>query len=345
MTPKQDIREISSSEVKQFLTDKGEKAFRAKQIDEWLWAKGARSFEQMTNLSKGLRAALNEHFSLHSIEEAREQKSSDKTIKTAYRLHDGALIESVLIPSRERMTACISSQVGCAMGCNFCATGQMKYVRDLTAGEIFDQVVATARLAGREYTAHLANVVLMGMGEPLLNYDNVLRAIEKMTSEKGLAMSPRRITLSTAGIIKGIRRLADDQVRFGLAVSIHTANEEKRTRLMPLNKSNPLSELSKAVRYFYEKTQSRVTFEYLLLGGFNDSREDAKELAEFCKIVPCKVNLIEYNPVPGLSFKKPQRDKTTAFLEFLQGRNMIANLRFSKGADIDAACGQLANRQ
>jgi len=339
----QDIRNLSLKDIENFFIENNEKAFRAKQVYEWLWQKHASSFNEMTNISKDIRTLLSQNFSLNKIKIKTLQKSSDKTIKTAFELSDGNIIEGVLIPAKDRATACISSQVGCKLGCKFCATGHLGFTRNLTVAEIYDQVVVIKQQAEGN-NLHFSNIVLMGMGEPLLNYDNVMSAIELITSKLGLAMSNSRITLSTSGINKMIRKLADDNVRFKLAVSLHSANNEKRSRLMPINETNPLNELAQALKYFYDKTQSRITFEYLLIKDINDGMNDAKELAVFCKNVPCKINLIEYNPIDSSSFKRSTKEKTEAFANYLESKNIIVNIRRSRGKDIDAACGQLANK-
>jgi 23S rRNA (adenine2503-C2)-methyltransferase len=252
-------------------------------------------------------------------------------------------VEGVLIPEKQRITACISSQVGCALNCKFCATGQLGYKRDLGFDEIFDEYVLLNELSLTSFFLPLTSVVYMGMGEPLMNYDNVLKSIDKLTSADGLGISPRRITLSTVGIPSGIKKLADDKIKFNLAVSLHSASDLKRTSLAPVNKKYPLTELSEAIKYFHKITQSRITYEYLMLRGINDSIADARELAQFCRISPCKINLIEYNnnEIPG--FSKSDPGKTKAFAEYLKRLNLVVNIRRSRGSDIKAACGQLAN--
>jgi 23S rRNA (adenine2503-C2)-methyltransferase len=342
---RQDILTLSLDEIKVFLTKTGEKAFRAKQIYEWLWKKPVNSFEKMTNLSKDLRSLLNENFIIQAVEIDDQQISKDKTIKLAFRLQDGALVEGVLIPSEDRSTACISSQVGCNLGCEFCATGKLGLMRNLSIGEIFFQVVEIMNLAREKYDLPLTNIVLMGMGEPLLNYDNVLKAMAMVSSESGLGMSPQRITLSTVGLPRMIKKLADDKVRFNLAISLHSANDKKRSSFMPVNNRNNLGELSEAIKYFNEKTGQRVTFEYLLMEGLNDSLNDAKELAEYCKQFPIKINIIEYNSTGDKRFKKSSNEAFDQFVTFLKGRNMIVNVRRSRGMDIAAACGQLAGKK
>ncbi|MEZ4903043.1 MAG: 23S rRNA (adenine(2503)-C(2))-methyltransferase RlmN [Spirosomataceae bacterium] len=344
-TPKQDIRKLNTAQLKAWLLQQGEQGFRAKQIAEWLWKKSATSFEEMTNLSLKTRELLAEHFEIRAIATAQSQKSSDGTVKSAFRLHDSHLIEGVLIPADDRMTACVSSQVGCSLTCKFCATGYMDRKRNLDAAEMYDQVVAIDRQAKENFDLPLTNIVYMGMGEPLLNYANVLESVEKITSPDGLGMSPKRITVSTAGIAKMIMKLGDDGVKFNLALSLHAANDQKRNQIMPINESNSLENLAEALRYFYQKTQNRITLEYIVFNNFNDTLQDAKELWEFTKKVPSKVNIIEYNPIAEADFKNTGVDKLTKFAKFLEEKGVIVNIRRSRGKDIDAACGQLANRE
>jgi 23S rRNA (adenine2503-C2)-methyltransferase len=341
---KKDIRKMSVEAIADDLTASGEKAFRAKQIYEWLWMKSAASFEEMTNLSKNLREWLDQNYCINRITIADKQLSSDRTIKVAFRLHDGNEVEGVLIPTENRMTACVSSQVGCSLSCKFCATGYLKRMRNLEAAEIYDQVVMIKELAETHYDMPLSNIVYMGMGEPLLNYKNMMESIEHITSEKGLFMSPKRITVSTAGISKMIKKLADDDAKFNLALSLHAANDEKRSKIMSINDSNNLPVLKEALEYYHSKTKNRVTFEYCVFNNFNDSLEDAKELWQFTKYVPAKVNLIEYNPIDQADFTNTDEDKLDKFAAFLEDRGVIVNVRRSRGKDIDAACGQLANK-
>ena len=341
---KKDIRQLSREELKDYFTQMGEKPFRAKQVYEWLWKKSVTDFDEMSNLSLALRDKLKQYFEIRYLTVASSQKSNDGTIKSVFKLADGAIVEGVLIPSGKRMTACISVQVGCSLACDFCATGKLKRVRNLNPDEIYDQVVLINRQAKREYGVSLTNIVYMGMGEPLLNYKNVLQSVEKITEDEGLGMSPKRITVSTAGIAKMIEKLADDEVRFNLALSLHAANDKKRSKIMEINESNSLEELAAALRYFHEKTGKRVTFEYIVFKDFNDTLEDARELAEFCKNVPCKVNIIEYNSIDGGKYQQADRKKVDDFAQFLEQRNIIVNIRRSRGKDIDAACGQLANK-
>lgn len=344
-TVKKDIRKLDLAAIKEFLTAQGEQAFRAKQIYEWLWKKSALSFDQMTNLSVGLRQKLMNHFVINPVQIDKQQLSADGTIKSAFRLFDHNLVEGVLIPADDRMTACVSSQVGCSLTCKFCATGYMERKRNLDAAEIYDQVVHIRNMAEAQYQTPLTNIVYMGMGEPLLNYANVLQSIEHITSPEGLNMAPKRITVSTAGIAKMIKKLGDDQVKFNLALSLHAANDVKRNQIMPINESNSLVALKEALQYFYKQTGTRVTYEYILFYNFNDTLDDARELYEFTKHTPCKVNIIEYNPIAEAAFTNTTEDSLTKFSRFLENKGVVVNVRRSRGKDIDAACGQLAGKK
>jgi 23S rRNA (adenine2503-C2)-methyltransferase len=344
VSEKKDIRAIELEGLRDFFVSQGDKPFRAKQVYEWLWKKSAISFEEMTNLSKATRDLLNEHFVIKAVKVSDHQKSSDGTIKNAFKLHDGNIVEGVLIPTTNRMTACISSQVGCSLTCKFCATGKLDRVRNLNADEIYDQVVLIRNQAMENYNQPLTNIVYMGMGEPLLNYKNMLQSVERITSPEGLNMSPSRITVSTAGISKMIKKLGDDGVKFNLAVSLHAANDEKRSKIMPINEQNSLESLAEALKYFHEKTGEKVTFEYIIFKDFNDAPQDAKELAEFCKHVPSKVNIIEYNPIEDGEFAQTTDQRLKVFTELLERKGIVVNVRRSRGKDIDAACGQLANK-
>lgn len=344
VTSKKNIRSLDKSALKEYLVSIGEKPFRASQIYDWMWKKGMHKFSEMRNLPPNLRETLAENFVIHKLTVDDAQKSSDGTLKSAFRLYDGNVVEGVLIPTKHRTTACISTQVGCSLSCAFCATGKMGRIRNLSADEIYDQVVEITKQSKKEYQSNLSNIVYMGMGEPLLNYSETLRSIEMITSKEGLGMSPKRITVSTAGIAKMIKKLGDDDVKFNLAISLHAATDEKRSTIMEINNENSLNSLSEALVYFYEKTGSRITFEYILFHDFNDGLDDAAALARFCRAFPVKINLIEYNPVEGVEFKKTIPERTDAFARFLEDKNMIVNVRRSRGKDIDAACGQLANK-
>ncbi|RYY36664.1 MAG: 23S rRNA (adenine(2503)-C(2))-methyltransferase RlmN [Sphingobacteriaceae bacterium] len=344
-TAKTDIRSLSLSQLQEHFTRMGEKSFRAKQVYEWLWKKSCFSFDEMSNISKELRTKLNDNFTINNVKINSFQLSGDKTIKNSFILHDNHLIEGVLIPTSERMTACVSSQVGCSLTCKFCATGYMERKRNLNPDEIYDQVVLIDKQARENYGIPLTNIVYMGMGEPLLNYANMMKSIEKITSEDGLNMAAKRITVSTAGIAKMIKKLGDDQVKFNLALSLHAANDEKRNTIMPINEQNSLKALAEALKYYYAKTKNPVTYEYIIFDGVNDGIQDAVELARFCKHLPCKVNIIEYNPIAFASYINAGEDKVEAFAEYLRKQGITTNLRRSRGKDIDAACGQLAIKE
>jgi 23S rRNA (adenine2503-C2)-methyltransferase len=341
---KKDIRKLGLPELKDYVSETGLPVFRAKQIWEWIWVKSAHTFEEMSNLSLLMRAQLAKDFDIFPISVQTDQKSNDGTIKLAFALHDKALVEGVLIPADDRMTACVSSQVGCSLSCKFCATGYMDRKRNLDPAEIYDQVVEIDKQAKRHFDTPLSNIVFMGMGEPLLNYKNVLQGIERITATDGLNMSPKRITVSTAGIAKMIIKLADDQVKFNLALSLHAANDVKRNQIMPINETNTLKVLKEALLYFYQKTGNQITFEYIVFDNFNDRLEDAEELWHFAKSIPSKINIIEYNPIAEAQYQNTTADKLEQFADFLKSKKLTVNIRRSRGKDIDAACGQLANK-
>lgn len=342
---KTNIRHLNLPALQEYFGSIEEKPFRAKQVYEWLWLKHATSFNAMTNLSKDLRNKLEEHFTLPAVTVDATQNSSDGTIKNRFKLHDGHLVEGVLIPTDTRQTACVSSQVGCSLSCKFCATGYMDRKRNLDFDEIFDEVAWLNKQALESSGKKLTNIVYMGMGEPLLNYRNVLQSIERITSPDGLGMSPKRITVSTAGVSKMIRQLGDDQVKFNLALSLHAANDAKRSEIMPINDTNNLQVLIEALNYFYKCTQNQISFEYILFKDFNDSLKDADELIKIYRQVPADlINIIEYNPISHAKFQKPDEEVADAFMEYLGKHRVNARLRRSRGKDIDAACGQLANK-
>ncbi len=342
---KTDIRSLDLEELKVHFTAMNEPAYRAKQVYQWLWEKSARDFEEMSNLSKTLRQKLSEQYVINAVVVHTAQFSNDHTIKNAFRLHDHHIVEGVLIPTEDRMTACVSSQVGCSLTCKFCATGYMDRKRNLNADEIYDQVVLIDQQARQNYQIPLSNIVYMGMGEPLLNYANVMKSIERITAPDGLNMSYKRITVSTAGISKMIKKLGDDGAKFNLALSLHAANDVKRHEIMPISEHNSLKALAEALKYYFQKTKNPVTYEYIVFHHFNDEIEDAKELARFCKHIPCKVNLIEYNPIQFADFTNAEGDKIDAFAAYLRQQGINTNIRRSRGKDIDAACGQLAVKQ
>jgi len=340
-----DVRSLTLEALEKYFSEIGEKSFRAKQVYSWLWEKAVSDFDQMSNLSKDLRNKLKELFTINAAKVHISQFSNDRTIKNTFKLYDDNLIEGVLIPAPERMTACVSSQVGCSLTCKFCATGYMERKRNLNPDEIYDQVVLLDQQSKLNYNHPLTNIVYMGMGEPLLNYANVMKSIERITAEDGLNMAARRITVSTAGIAKMIKKLGDDNVKFNLALSLHAANDAKRNEIMPINEQNSLSALAEALKYYFSKTKNPVTYEYILFDNFNDELEDAAELVAFCKHLPCKVNIIEYNPISFADFTNTKEAKTDAFAAYLKKQGINVNIRRSRGKDIDAACGQLAVKQ
>jgi len=341
---KKDIRALSKDQLRDFFQKEGDKAFRGNQVYEWLWSKGAHTFEDMTNLSKETRQMLEDHFVINHIKVDVMQRSSDGTVKNAVRLHDNLVVESVLIPTKTRTTACVSSQVGCSLDCKFCATARLKRMRNLNPDEIYDQVVAIDRESRLYFDRPLSNIVFMGMGEPLMNYNNVLKAIDKITSPEGLGMSPKRIVVSTSGVPKMIKKMADDDVKFKLAVSLHSAIDEVRTSIMPFNAIFPLADLREALVYWYEKTKNRITYEYVVWEGINDKRKDVDALVQFCKFAPSKVNIIEYNPIDDGQFQQAKSQAIDMYQSVLEENNITVTIRRSRGKDIDAACGQLANK-
>lgn len=345
MIEKKDIRALSKEELRHFFVANNDKAFRGNQVYEWLWSKGAHSFEDMTNISKGTRGMLEANFVINHIKVDTMQRSDDGTVKNAVRLHDGLVVESVLIPTETRTTACVSSQVGCSLDCNFCATARLKRMRNLEPAEIYDQVLAIDRESRLYFNHPLSNIVFMGMGEPLMNYNNVIKAIDMITSEEGLGMSPKRIVVSTSGIPKMIKKMADDEVKFKLAVSLHSAIDEIRARIMPFSKNFPLADLREALEYWYKKTKSKISYEYVVWKGINDNKASVDALVKFCKYVPCKVNLIEYNPIDDGEFQQASEDAINAYIKGLESIGVVVKVRRSRGKDIDAACGQLANKE
>ena len=343
-TKKKDIRALTKEQLRDFFVKNGDKAFRGNQVYDWLWSKSLHSFEDMTNLSKQTREMLENNFVINNIEVDSMQKSDDGTIKNGIKLHDGLVVESVLIPTPKRTTACVSSQVGCSLDCKFCATARLKRMRNLNPDEIYDQVVVIDQQSLLYHNHKLTNIVFMGMGEPLMNYNNVIKAIDKITSPEGLGMSAKRITVSTSGVPKMIRKMADDEVKFNLAVSLHSAIDEVRTSIMPFNSTFPLKDLKESLEYWYAKTKRKITYEYVVWNGINDRKEDIEALVKFCKYVPCKVNLIEYNPIDDGEFQQASASAINNYISNLEMHNITVNVRRSRGKDIDAACGQLANK-
>jgi 23S rRNA (adenine2503-C2)-methyltransferase len=345
MLQRKNIREFDLPSLKEYFESIGDKKFRAMQAYEWLWKKNARSFDEMSNLPLELRKKLADDFEFNTITVDATQHSSDGTLKSRFKTHDGHLMEGVIIPTEKRNTACVSSQIGCSLACAFCATGKMDRIRNLGFDEIYDQVTLLNEQSEREYGTKLTNIVYMGMGEPLLNYRNVLKSIERITSNEGMNMSPKRITVSTAGVAKMIKQLGDDNTRFNLAVSLHAATDEKRNKIMAINETNNIAVLIEALNYYYTKTKNEITLEYILLKGENDSLQDAEDLVKVYRKIPTHlINVIEYNSVSGIPFQKSDEDTTQIFTDYLMKYKVNVRVRRSRGKDIDAACGQLANK-
>ena len=344
MLPKKDIRSFDENELKEILISNSFKAFRANQIYHWIWNKSVQNFNEMTNLPEELITFLKESFVINFIKVSRMQKSSDGTIKNAIELFDGFIVECVLIPTKDRITACVSSQVGCSLNCKFCATAKLKRMRNLNPDEIYDQVVLINKQSKEYYNRPLTNIVFMGMGEPLMNYNNVIKSIERITSKSGLGISSKRIVVSTSGVPKMIKKMADDKVKFKLAVSLHSAINEKRTSIMPFNDKMNLNDLVDSLVYWYTKTKKIVTYEYVIWKGINDTDEDIQALIALCKKAPSKVNLIQYNSIGDPNFVQAPEIIINKYLYSLELNKIKATVRRSRGEDIDAACGQLANK-
>ena len=341
---KKDIRSLSLDQLKIFFLENGLKEYRGDQVYSWLWEKSAINFEQMTNLSKSIRSILEDSFVINHVQINTIQKSKDGTIKNGIKLFDDLMVESVLIPTKKRITACISSQVGCSLNCKFCATSRLKRMRNLNPDEIYDQVALISKQSKEYYDRPLTNIVFMGMGEPLMNYKNVVEAIKMITSKKGLGISARRIVVSTSGIPKMIKKMADENVKFKLAVSLHSAVDSIRTSIMPFNEKMNLFELKLALKYWYKKTKKIITYEYIVWKGINDTIEDANALVDFCKFAPSKVNLIQYNSIDDNKFSQASKENIDLYQRILEENNINVTIRRSRGQDIDAACGQLANK-
>lgn len=340
-----DIRTLDKATLIKELDALGEPKFRANQLYNWLWKNHVLDFDLMKNLPKTFIETLKSNYSIPKIEINLVQKSADETIKVGFKTHDDKIIEGVIIPSEKRITACISSQIGCSLSCKFCATGFLKRDRNLLAHEIYDQVFLLNKLALQNYEKPLSNIVYMGMGEPLLNYDEVISSVKLLNDmEEGMGISAKRITISTSGITRNIMKLADEGLKINLALSLHAPNNEKRSKIMEINTSNPIEKLVEAIKYFYDKTGNKITYEYVLLSGVNDSPEDAKELIGLCQEFPVFVNIIEYNHIAEAPFYKSKNDHRDTFLTILRANKVDAKVRISRGKDIDAACGQLANR-
>lgn len=339
-----DIRALSLEELKDFFATIGEKPFRAQQVYDWLWSKNLHAIDEMTNLSKPLRDKLSQHFVINPVSADLVQKSVDGTVKNGVKLHDGLTVESVLIPTESRTTACVSSQVGCSLNCEFCATAKLKRMRNLEVAEIVDQVALIDRQSRELYGRPLSNIVFMGMGEPMMNYKNVVEAIRKITEPDGLGMSPRRITVSTSGIPKMIKLLADEGLKVKLALSLHSAIESTRNEIMPFSTKFPLTEIMESLQYWYRETGSVITFEYCVWEGINDDDAHIKALIKYAKKVPSKVNLIQYNPIGEGKFDHRSIAAEEKYVRELEKAGITVMVRKSRGSDIDAACGQLANK-
>ena len=344
MKNKNDIRSLTLDELTSFFQKNSLPSYKAKQVYEWLWKKSCLSFDEMTNISLETRKLLKNKFVINHINIDRFQKSNDGTIKNAIALFDDLFVESVLIPTKNRTTACVSSQVGCSLDCEFCATSKMDRIRNLNPDEIYDQVATINSQSLNYYGKPLSNIVFMGMGEPLLNYNNVIEGIKKITSKDGLGMSPKRITVSTSGISKIIIKMADDNVKFNLAVSLHSAIEKTRNEIMPFTKKFPLNDLKQAIKHWYSKTKKIVTYEYIVWNNINDDDEHINALVDFCKFSPSKVNLIEYNSTENSLFNSASDNIIDRYIDALEKNKIPVTIRKSRGKDIDAACGQLANK-
>ena len=333
------IKNFTLEQLQAWVLGLGEKSFRARQLYRHLYARNVSTWSQCTDLSRSFQARLESDASLHALEVSRMDEARDGTRKYLFRLHDGNFIESVLISDPPRCTLCISSQAGCALGCKFCLTGSMGFKRNLQTAEIVDQVCHGLRdpKLGQE----INSLVFMGMGEPLANYDEVLRALTIITDPDGLMFSHRRVTLSTAGLVPRIRRLGTETA-VNLAISIHAPNDALRDELMPVNRTYPLAELMRACREYPLQARKRITFEYILLDGVNDSPGQAKELVRLLRGVRAKINLIAFNPHPGSIYRTPPEEKILGFQDVLRNANLTAIIRKSRGSEISAACGQLA---
>ena len=340
-----DIRSLSENQIIEFFEQKGFDSYRGRQVYEWIWKKSTYSFDEMTNLSKDLRLMLDSNFVINHIEVDKIQKSFDGTIKNAVKLFDDYTVESVLIPNDDRTTACVSSQVGCSLDCKFCATSKLKRMRNLNPDEIYDQVVTINNQSLKYFKRSLSNIVFMGMGEPLMNYNNLIESIKKISSDKGLNMSQKRIVVSTSGIPKMIKKLADENLKVNLALSLHSAIEDTRNRIMPFSTKFSLEDIKESLLYWYSKTKRRITFEYIVWKGINDSVDDINALVNYCKSIPSKVNLIEYNSIGDENFTSASQSMIDLYKDLLEKNKITVTVRRSRGKDIDAACGQLANKE
>ena len=339
-----DIRLIKPENLEQLLKKNKFLTYRSKQIQNWARKIDIQSFNQMSNLPNDLIHFLIENFKLNKSKVKTSKKSSDGTIKFAIQLYDNLIVEAVLIPSNKRITACVSSQVGCSLDCNFCATSKIKKMRNLESYEIFDQIMLLNKESINHFSSPITNIVFMGMGEPLLNYKNVIESIDQITSDFGIGISYKKITVSTSGISKMIRKMADDNVKFNLAISLHTALEKTRNKVMPFSKSFPIKELVDSLEYWYKKIKRKITFEYLIWKEINDDFEHINALVSICKRIPSKVNIIEYNDTDNSMFRNADDKWINNYVTTLKENRIPVSVRRSRGKDIDAACGQLANK-
>ena len=339
-----DIRLIKPENLEQLLKKNKFSTYRSKQIQNWARKIDIKSFNQMSNLPNDLIQFLTENFKLNKSKVNTSKKSFDGTIKFAIQLYDNLIVEAVLIPSNKRITACVSSQVGCSLDCNFCATSKIKKMRNLESYEIFDQIMLLNKESINHFSSPITNIVFMGMGEPLLNYKNVIESIDQITSDFGIGISYKKITLSTSGISKMIRKMADDNVKFNLAISLHTALEKTRNKVMPFSKSFPIKELVDSLEYWYKKIKRKITFEYLIWKEINDDFEHINALVSICKRIPSKVNIIEYNDTDNSMFRNADDKWINNYVTTLKENRIPVSVRRSRGKDIDAACGQLANK-
>lgn len=346
-----DLKSLNRIQIKEFFEQLGFQKFRADQVFQWMYQKNVASFDEMTNLSKSDRELLKEKASIYSIRPVQEQLSADGTTKFLFELHDGKRIESVLIPEffddgvADRLTVCVSSQVGCVFGCAFCATGKMGLFRNLTIGEIVDQLAYINLHTLEKYGKRITNVVYMGMGEPFHNYDHVIESAHIVCEPKSIGLSPKRITISSVGLTKMIQRFGKEKQPFNLAISLHAPNDEKRDKIMPINESLDLVSLKEALQFYFKQTENPITYEYLLFDQFNDSKEDAMQLAQIARWVPSKINIIMYNKVLDVVLNRASEERLDAFMRVLNKQKVRATVRRSRGDDIDAGCGQLAIRE
>ena len=341
---KKNIRKLSKEELQDFFLSNRISSYKGTQVYKWLWEKGVVDFDEMTNLSLSQRSLLKKEFIINHALINNKKLSNDGTSKYSVKLYDGLIIESVLIPTTRRVTACISSQVGCSLDCIFCATSILKRMRNLNSDEIYDQILLMNHESLISYKRPISNIVFMGMGEPLMNYNNLIKSIEKISSDKGLNISQKRIVVSTSGIPKMIKKLADENLKVNLALSLHSAIEETRNKIMPFSTKFSLKDIKDSLNYWYSKTKRKITFEYIVWKGINDNTKDIDSLVSYCKSIPSKVNIIEYNSIGDEDFKSANDTIIEEYKRALEKNKITVTVRRSRGKDIDAACGQLANK-